>query len=74
MGIGVISGLALFLCKDWVPSLYAVTPEAFALADRFMAVLSVTIAGTAYQCSCLTGIVRDGGNTRFVFYNDLILM
>lgn len=74
LGIGVISGLALFLCKGWVLSLYAVTPEAFAMADRFMAVLSVTIVGTAYQCSCLTGIVRGGGNTRFVFYNDLIFM
>jgi Na+-driven multidrug efflux pump len=37
-------------------------------------VLSVTILGTSYQASCLTGIVRGGGNTSFVFYNDLIFM
>ena len=44
------------------------------MARDFLTVLSVTVVGTAYQCSCLTGIVRGGGNTKFVFYNDLIFM
>ena len=39
-----------------------------------MIVLSLTIIGTAYQNPTLTGIVRGGGNTKFVFYNDLIFM
>jgi Na+-driven multidrug efflux pump len=30
------------------------------------------IVGTAYQMSCLTGIVRAGGATHFVLVNDLI--
>ena len=42
------------------------------LARSFMNVLSVTVVGSAYQVSCLTGIVRGGGNTKFVFYNDLV--
>jgi len=29
-------------------------------------VLSITVVGTAYQCSCLTGIVTGGGDTKFV--------
>lgn len=36
--------------------------------------LSITLMGTAYQVACLTGIVRGGGHTKFVFYNDLIFM
>ncbi|MEG2603326.1 MAG: MATE family efflux transporter [Clostridia bacterium] len=72
--IGVLSCAALLACKDAILTLYAVTPEAHAMADSFLTVLSITIIGTAYQCSCLTGIVRGGGNTKFVFYNDLIFM
>lgn len=74
LGIGIASGLVLFVGTDLVLGLYAVTPEALQMARDFLTVLSVTVVGTAYQCSCLTGIVRGGGNTKFVFYNDLIFM
>lgn len=72
LGVGVGTGLLLFICRDMVLGLYAVTPEALALGRSFMNVLCITVVGTAYQCACLTGIVRGGGNTKFVFYNDLI--
>lgn len=72
--VGIISGAALFMAKDVLLSFYAISPEATEMARRFMTVLSITIVGTGYQCSCLTGIVRGGGNTKFVFYNDLIFM
>lgn len=74
LAIGMVSGAALFLCRNWIISLYTLTPEALRLSRGFLTVLSVTILGTAYQLSCLTGIVRGGGNTGFVFYNDLIFM
>lgn len=74
VAVGVVSGLSLFFLKDAILSLYAITPEAAELSRSFMVILSVTIVGTAYQVSCLTGIVRGGGNTRFVLYNDLVFM
>ena len=74
VGIGLLSSAILYLCKNWILSLYAVSPEAMGMANSFMIVLSVTIIGTAYQNPSLTGIVRGGGNTKFVFYNDLIFM
>lgn len=74
LAVGVLSGLTLFLLKDWILSMYAITPESKEMARSFMVILSVTVVGTSYQCSCLTGIVRGGGNTKFVFYNDLIFM
>ena len=37
-------------------------------------VLSVTVIGTAYQMSSLTGIVRAGGATHFVLINDIIFV
>ena len=72
--LGVSTGLALFFSRHAILGFYDLTPETEALAARFMAVLSVTVAGTAYQMACLTGIVRGGGDTRFVFINDLIFM
>ena len=44
------------------------------LAVQFMTVLSVTVIGSSYQMPCLTGIVRGGGDTKFVLFNDLIFM
>ena len=73
--IGVCSGLFLFLFKDVVISSYgSISPESYQLSLQFMTVLSVTICGTAYQMPCLTGIVRSGGDTKFVLINDSIFM
>lgn len=72
LGIGVVTGLTLYSCTDLIISLYDVTPMAAELSRQFIAVLSVTVVGTSYQCSCLTGIVTGGGDTKFVLINDLI--
>ena len=69
---GLLTGGAIFLLKDPIIAFYKVTDEASALARSFLIVLSITAVGSAYQAPCLTGIVRGGGNTHFVFYNDLV--
>lgn len=72
LGIGIVTGLVLFSCTDFIIGLYDVTAAAAELSRQFILVLSITVVGTAYQCSCLTGIVTGGGDTRFVLINDLI--
>ena len=72
LGVGIVSGLAMFACRDVVLGAYNVTPEALDMARSFINVLCITVVGSSYQCSCLTGIVRGGGNTKFVLYNDLV--
>ena len=72
--LGTATGIALFLFKDFIIGFYNITPETEALAVQFMAVLSVTVIGSAYQMPCLTGIVRGGGDTKFVLFNDIIFM
>lgn len=74
LGLGLVSGLVLFLVKDAIIGLYAIDAAAREMALQFMTVLSITLVGTAYQMPCLTGVVRSGGDTNFVFYNDLIWM
>lgn len=74
LGIGLATGLAVFGIRDWVTTFYVLSPEAVAMTRRFMAVLAISVAGTAYQMSVLTGIVRAGGSTHFVLVNDLIFV
>jgi putative MATE family efflux protein len=74
LGVGLVSGLAVFLVRFLIPHIYDLAPETLALNNQFLLVLSVMIVGTAYQMSCLTGIVRAGGATHFVLINDLIFV
>lgn len=74
LALGLCTSLLLFLLRNPILSFYDITPETAALAKQFMNVLCVTVVGTAYQMACLTGIVRGGGDTSFVFRNDLIFM
>jgi len=72
--IGVISGIVLFIVKDYVLLLYNVSGSTVFMTAQFLTVLSVTIVGTSYQMSSLTGIVRAGGSIYFVLVNDLIFV
>ena len=60
--------------KDLIISFYDVSPEAKELTSRFLLILCVTVIGTSYQMSCLTGIVVSGGDTTFIMKNDFIFM
>ena len=72
--LGAVTGIGLYLCRPFILGFYDISAGTRDLAMQFMAVLSVTVVGTAYQMACLTGIVRGGGDTKFVFINDLIFM
>lgn len=71
--LGVIHSLILLALREPFLMLYPnISDGAREIAGQYMLVLSVTIIGTAYQSSVLTGIVRAGGQTSFVLFNDLI--
>jgi putative MATE family efflux protein len=72
--IGILSGIALFTVKDYILLLYNLSEDTIAMVTQFLTVLSITIIGTAYQMSSLTGIVRAGGSIYFVLINDLIFV
>ncbi len=72
--IGCISCLCLLLVRDAIISFYDVTPETAALSAVFINILSVTVIGSSYEAPCLCGIVSGGGDTKFVFKNDIIFM
>lgn len=72
--IGVVTGAVIFLLRNPIVAMYNISGESADLSRTFLAVLSVTVVGTSYQMSCLCGIVRGGGDTKFVLYNDMIFM
>ncbi|MBR6425167.1 MAG: MATE family efflux transporter [Oscillospiraceae bacterium] len=70
--IGAVMSLGLFFLRKPILSLYQLSDETRALANSFLLVLCVTGFGMSYQMPTLTGIIRGGGDTRFVLINDLI--
>ncbi len=72
--MGLVGSALIWFLRGPVISLYNVSPETRATAYQFLGVLAVTIIGTSYQACSLTGLVRAGGATRFVLFNDLIFI
>ena len=70
--VGVFMSVSLFFLRTPILSLYDLSPETYRLANNFILILCVTGFGTAYEMPVLTGIVRGGGDSSFVFWNDLI--
>ena len=71
--IGATTSTLLFFLRAPVLSLYTnLSPETYRMANQFLLVLCFTGFGTAYEMPTLCGIVRGGGDSRFVFLNDLI--
>jgi putative MATE family efflux protein len=70
---GLITGIVIFLSRSAIlaAGFPAISTEAHRYALQFLIVFSITIIGTSYQMSVLTGIVRAGGATSFVLLNDL---
>lgn len=75
LGIGLASGLLLFASKGFVLMFYSnLQLQTLEYTIQFLIILSISLVGTGYQMSVLTGIVRAGGATHFVLINDLIFV
>lgn len=72
VGVGLATSVLLFLLRTPIISLYNISSEAVSLADGFLLVLCVTCIGTAYQMPTNTGIVRGGGDSKFVLKLDIV--
>ncbi len=70
--IGAVTSISLFLLRLPILSLYDLSEETKIMAEQFILVLCVTGFGTAYEMPVICGIIRGGGDSRFVFINDLI--
>lgn len=74
LGLGLLTGGALYLLRLPYIALYGVSAEAAAVAEQMTLVVCVSSIGTCYQCACLFGLVKSGGDTSFVFKNDTVFV
>lgn len=72
LGIGVFSGILLYLIRVPILSFYELSPETMEMANNFLLILSVVVVGMSYQMPTNGGIIRGGGDTAFVVKMDLI--
>ncbi len=72
VGLGISLGLIMFAVRFPLLSLYSVSGETMEMASAFMLIQSVVLVTMSYQMPCGTGIIRGGGDTRFVLVMDLI--
>lgn len=71
--IGVCTAVLLFALRLPIISFYTnVTKEARQLAEQFLLILCLVIMGMSYQMPTNTGIVRGGGDSKYVLIMDLI--
>ena len=66
------TSLLLFALRYPILSLYDMSAETYHLAEQFILVLCFTGFGTAYEMPTIIGLIRGGGDARFVFWDDLI--
>lgn len=72
LGIGIVSGIALFLLRIPIVSLYRLEPETREMADAFLVILSVVMVTMSYQMPVNAGIIRGGGDIRYAVTLDLV--
>ncbi len=73
LGVGILTGVTLFFLRTPIIAMYGgISEEARTLADGFLLVLCITGIGTAYQMPTNTGIIRGGGDAKYVLRLDLI--
>lgn len=63
--IGVIAGSGIYLSKDFVVGLYAISGDTQALTIQFLIILSITTVGTCYEYPVASGIIAGGGDTKY---------
>ena len=71
--LGVASA-ALATLVSRIAEVYAVSADTKALAVRFLTVLSVTTVGTCYEYPVESGIITDGGVTKYAAWADNLFM
>lgn len=72
VGVGITTSVLLFFLRTPIIGLYNISNEASSLANGFLLVLCITCIGTAYQMPTNTGIVRGGGDSKFVLKLDIV--
>ncbi len=70
--MGLFCAMLLFVLTEPVLSLYSFSDESRNLARSFLHILCFIMAGMCYQMPVNAGIIKGGGDTKYVMVMDLI--
>ena len=72
--IGLTLGTIMLLIRIPILGVYAakITPETYSLANAYMLIQAVVLVGMSYQMPVNSGLIRGGGDTRFIFVLDTV--
>lgn len=74
VGIGLLGVLILVLLGDAYLSLYKITPETLKTAKSLMLVMKILMPLQTLSYVTSKGILRGGGDTKFLLFGDIILL
>ena len=72
--LGIIGGLLMFVLRPYIISIYNISDYTYNLTMQVMAVSSLIIVFQALAFMLLVGILRGGGDTKFVLIADLVFL
>ncbi len=72
LAIAVLLGVALYFIRIPLLSIYALSDSARVMANQILILLCFIITGMAYQMPAGVGIIKGGGDVRYMMYLDLI--
>lgn len=72
LAIGLVTCISLLCIRMPILSFYSLTPKAYEYASQILTILAFVSIGTSYEMPCQCGIIRGGGDTRYVMCSDFI--
>lgn len=69
---GFTLGIALYFLRVPYLALYDLTPEAMTMADQILVLLCVVFVGMAYQMPTCVGIIKGGGDVKYMMFLNMI--
>lgn len=72
LGIGLMLALLFTAIRFPLMHVYNISDETRRLANAFMTIQTITIFTMSYQMPVNTGIIRGGGDTKFILILDLV--
>lgn len=72
LGMGIFCGILLFALTEPVLAMYSFSDESRHLARTFLHILCFIMVGMCYQMPVNSGIIKGGGDTKYIMKLDLI--
>lgn len=74
MAGGLIGGVLIWAVSPFIAGMYDLSPEAYDVTMQMMRAMSLLMVFQAIQSVMSKGVLRGGGDTRFLLFADLVFL